>query len=118
MKQGVLFTFLDPKLLEEGSISRTTNQIEGYNAKIRAMLREHRGMPVEHQWRAVGWLLWVDAAWGASVDEVICLDPVPVVALAGQKKNAPAGRSIDEQRGVFAAGEGVVVRCGWGGRWV
>lgn len=118
VRQGVLFTFLDSKLLEEGSISRTTNRIEGYNAKIRAMLREHRGMPVEHQWRAVGWLLWVDAAWGASVDEVIRLDPVPVVALAGQKKNAPVGLSIDEQRGFFVPGEGVVVRRGWGGRWV
>lgn len=116
MRQGVLFTYLDSKLLEEGTVSRTTNQIEGYNAKIRSMLREHRGMPVEHQWRAVGWLLWVDAEWGASVDEVIWLDPVPVVALVGRRKNAPAGRSIDEQRGMFSPGEGVLVRRGWGGR--
>ena len=116
VKQGLVFTFLEPDLLREGPISRTTNQIEGYNAKIRAMLREHRGMPVEHQWRAVGWLLWVDAAWGASVDEVIRLEPVPVVALAGRRKKAVVGRSLDELRGVFVAGEGVVVRRGWGGR--
>ncbi|WHS51513.1 IS1249 family transposase [Rothia sp. SD9660Na] len=116
VKQGVVFTFLDSDLLREGPISRTTNHIEGYNAKIRAMLREHRGMPVEHQWRAVGWLLWVDAAWGASVDEVIRLEPVPVVALAGRRKEAAVGRSLDELRGVFVVGEGVVVRRGWGGR--
>lgn len=73
-------------------------------------------MPVEHQWRAVGWLLWVDAAWGASVDEVIRLEPVPVVALGGRRKEAAVGRSLDELRGVFVVGEGVVVRRGWGGR--
>lgn len=116
VKQGVMFTFLDPDLLVEGPVSRTTNQIEGYNAKIRAMLREHRGMSQEHQWRAVGWLLWVDAAWGASVDEVIRLEPVPVVAVGGCKKKASVGPSLGEMGGAFAVGEGVVVRRGWGGR--
>lgn len=40
------------------NVKTLEQQIEGYNTKIRAMLCEHRGMPVEHQWRAVGWLLW------------------------------------------------------------
>lgn len=36
---------------------RTTSRLEGLNSQIRHLLRHHRGMPIEHQRRAVEWFL-------------------------------------------------------------
>nr|WP_307334339.1 IS1249 family transposase [Microbacterium sp. SORGH_AS_1204] len=36
---------------------RTTSRLEGLNAQIRHLLRHHRGMPIQHQRRAVEWFL-------------------------------------------------------------
>ena len=41
---GTLFTYLDPTLTSSGPIPSTNNSIEGgVNARLRAMLRDHRG---------------------------------------------------------------------------
>ncbi|TGY31904.1 IS1249 family transposase [Microbacterium laevaniformans] len=36
---------------------RTTSRLEGLNSQIRHLLRHHRGMPIQHQRRAVEWFL-------------------------------------------------------------
>lgn len=36
---------------------RTTSRLEGLNSQIRHLLRHHRGMPIEHQRRAIEWFL-------------------------------------------------------------
>ncbi|NLT56398.1 MAG: hypothetical protein GXX79_17935 [Actinomycetales bacterium] len=52
-RDQVLFTHLDPDLT---GLDATTNKIEGgVNACLREMLRRHRGMPIDHQRRAIEW---------------------------------------------------------------
>lgn len=59
-KKGTLFTYLEPGLQVAGEpIPATSNQIEGgINTHLRALLRGHRGMPLDHQIKAVLW--WLD----------------------------------------------------------
>lgn len=58
LQRGHMFTFADPQLLGLG-ISATTNMIEGaINLGIRAVIRYHRGMPVDHRRRAAEWFCW------------------------------------------------------------
>lgn len=54
-REGTLFTYLDEELIEKGRVPSTSNKIESNNACIRAMLRNHRGMSVEHRIKAVFW---------------------------------------------------------------
>ena len=50
VKQGTLFTYLDPALdLEGDPIARTSNLIEGGINTTRCVLRIHRGMSLNHQ---------------------------------------------------------------------
>ena len=54
--QGTLFTYLDPALTAEGPLPRTNNAIEGgVNARLRDMLRNHRGMSLMRRVKAVFW---------------------------------------------------------------
>ena len=49
IRDGTLFTYLDEELLRTiEKIPSTNNQIEGgVNARLRAMLRDHRGLNIE-----------------------------------------------------------------------
>lgn len=48
---GHVFTYLNH------TNPRTTSRLEGLNSQIRHLLRNHRGMPIEHRKRAVEWFL-------------------------------------------------------------
>lgn len=56
-RQGTLFTFLEPDLVIDGDpVPAMSNLIEGkINSQLRAMLRGHRGMRLDHQIKAVCW---------------------------------------------------------------
>lgn len=56
-RKGTLFTYLDPNLHQPHQpIPSTSNQIEGgINAQLRAVLRNHRGMRLDHQVKTVLW---------------------------------------------------------------
>lgn len=58
-RRGTLFTYLDPALhIAHDPIAPTSNLIEGkINSQLRALLRDHRGMPLDHQIKAVLWWL-------------------------------------------------------------
>lgn len=61
LKQGQLFTHLDPELLKrtEEPIPRTTNHMEGgTNSTLKGQLYLHRGMPAQHQQRLTDWYLY------------------------------------------------------------
>lgn len=58
-REGTLFTYLDEGLLLDGSIPATSNRIESMNAQVRAMLRNHRGLNVDHRVKAVFWWCYV-----------------------------------------------------------
>lgn len=59
-RRGTLFTYLDPELVvADDPIPATSNLIEGkINSQLRALLRDHRGMPLDHQIKSVLW--WCD----------------------------------------------------------
>lgn len=56
VNKGLLFTYLDPALTAEGPLPRTNNRIEGgVNSRLRALLRDHRGMSLVRRIKAVYW---------------------------------------------------------------
>lgn len=54
-RSGALFTYLDEGLLGEGAIPATNNALEGFNGQVREVLRNHRGMRLEHMIKTVFW---------------------------------------------------------------
>lgn len=58
IRDGQLFTYLDPTLTP-GPIPRTTNHVEGgINSQIRTKLKLHRGLSQTHEQRLVDWYLY------------------------------------------------------------
>ena len=57
IRDGTLFTYLDEELLHTiEKIPSTNNQIEGgVNARLRAMLRDYRGLNIERRIKAAFW---------------------------------------------------------------
>lgn len=58
LRAGDLFTYLDPGLNELGPVPATNNRIEGFNSRIRAALRTHRGWSLEHRIKAAMWICY------------------------------------------------------------
>ena len=77
LNEGTLFTYLDEKLEDEiGVIPSTNNQIEGgINSRLRAMLREHRGLSVERRIKAVFWWCYMHSPRPLSVSEILSSMP-------------------------------------------
>lgn len=72
LNKGTLFTYLDPELTKEGPMPSTNNAIEGgTNAKIREMLRNHRGMSVARRIKAAFWLCYMDTECPKSPTEIM-----------------------------------------------
>lgn len=55
IRDGTLFTFVELARELGGEWPSTNNAIESMNARIREMLRLHRGMPMEHRIKAIMW---------------------------------------------------------------
>ena len=55
VSEGTLFTYLDPELTEAGPLPSTNNAAESLNARLREMLRNHRGMSLMRRVKAVFW---------------------------------------------------------------
>ncbi len=73
LKEGTMFTYLDESLRAEiGKIPSTNNRLEGgINARLREMLREHRGLPIERRIKAVFWWCYIHSPKPLSVSEII-----------------------------------------------
>lgn len=84
INEGTMFTYLDEELLSEiARIPATNNQIEGgVNARLRAMLRDHRGMNIERRIKAVFWWCYMHSP-----------DPLPAGELL---KVMPTDKSIND----------------------
>ena len=77
LREGTMFTYLDESLKAEiGQIPSTSNQIEGgINARLRAMLRNHRGLSVERRIKAVFWWCYMHSPRPLSVSELLVTMP-------------------------------------------
>lgn len=73
LNEGTLFTYLDESLVNEiGTIPATNNQIEGgVNSRLRAMLRDHRGLSVERRIKAVFWWCYMHTEKPLSASEIL-----------------------------------------------
>ena len=116
VQRDELFTHLRPELAGLG-IAATTNRIEGgINAALRDMLRRHRGMPAEHQLRAIEWWLFTHAIEPTS----------PASLVRPEHHQQPTARDHDEKPFEESPGpalydtgltadEGLWHRRGWAG---
>lgn len=76
LNKGTMFAFLDPGLAAEGPMPSTNNAIEGgTNAKIREMLRNHRGMSLTRRIKAVFWLCYMDTECPERAPEILASMP-------------------------------------------
>ena len=73
IKEETMFTYLDEELkCEIDKIPSTNNQIEGgINSRLRAMLREHRGLNVERRIKAVFWWCYMHSPKPLSASEIL-----------------------------------------------
>ena len=119
MKRGHLFTYLDPDL-EGLGISATTNMIEGaINSGIREMIRNHRGMPIEHRRRACEWFCWTHSQKSSRPTLPTLIKATKAFA---QRQLEAAVQAAEEPLGpelygtAAVAEEGLYSRAGWAGR--
>ena len=77
LKEGTMFTYLDESLrVQIEKIPSTTNQIEGgINSRLRAMLRDHRGLSVERRIKAVFWWCYMHSQRPLSAAEILKVMP-------------------------------------------
>jgi len=73
LKEDTMFTYLDENLINEiGNVPCTNNRIEGsVNSRLRAMLREHRGLSIERRIKAVFWWCYMHSPKPLSVTEIL-----------------------------------------------
>lgn len=77
IKEGTMFTYLDESLREKiGQIPSTNNRLEGgINSRLRAMLREHRGLSIERRIKAVFWWCYMHSPEPLSASEILRVMP-------------------------------------------
>ena len=77
LKEGTMFTYLDEALRTEiDNIPSTTNRIEGgINSRLRAMLRDHRGLSIERRIKAVFWWCYMHSPRPLSATEILKVMP-------------------------------------------
>ena len=77
IKEGTMFTYLDDDLKSQiDKLPSTNNLIEGgINARLRAMLREHRGLSIERRIKAVFWWCYMHSPKPLSASEILSTMP-------------------------------------------
>ena len=76
VRQGTLFTYTDPSLVERlGPLPATNNAVESLNARLRAMLREHRGLSLERRIKAVHWWCYMHTECPLPAAEILRVMP-------------------------------------------
>ncbi len=77
LREGTMFTYLDEALRNRiDDLPSTNNRIEGsINARLRAMLRDHRGLSVERRIKAVFWWCYMHSPKPLSATEILKVMP-------------------------------------------
>lgn len=94
LKEGTLFTYLDDSLRENiENIPSTNNQIEGgINSRLRAMLRNHRGLSIERRIKAVFWWCYMHSPEPLSATELLKIMPTDKSIATIYEKMLDAGK--------------------------
>lgn len=89
VNDGTLFTYLDPELTVEGPLPAMNNVIEGgVNAQLRDILRNHRGLRVDHRVKAVYWWCYMHTECPMAYREI--------------KRSMPTDDDIDLLREIYS----------------
>ena len=77
LKDETMFTYLEESLRSKiDNIPSTTNRIEGgINSRLRAMLRDHRGLSIERRIKAVFWWCYMHSPRPLSATEILKVMP-------------------------------------------
>lgn len=94
IKDKTLFTFIDMQQQYGGSWPSTNNAVESVNARLRDMLRHHRGLPLLHRIKAIFWWCYMHTESPLPAAEIIRVMPTD-----------------DDIDGLFAAASGSSRRC-------
>lgn len=94
LKEGTLFTYLDDSLRDNiEKIPSTNNQIEGgINSRLRAMLRNHRGLSIERRIKAVFWWCYMHSPEPLSASELLKVMPTDKSIVTIYEKMLDAGK--------------------------
>lgn len=114
VRQGVLFTYLDPALAAL-AISSTTNRIEGgANHPIKNLLRLHRGMTSAHQRRGVEWWCYLHSPAHKPPRDLIQPAHYAPAPVPKARPAEPIGPALHDT--AISTEEGLWARKGWAGR--
>lgn len=76
LRENTLFTYLNEELSTDTVLPSTNNRIEGgVNSRLRAMLRDHRGLCVERRIKAVFWWCYTHSPKPLSAAEILNIMP-------------------------------------------
>lgn len=102
LRQGQLFTFLSPDLLEASGLDAlpsTNNRLEGgVNSPLRRMLANHRGMPLTHQIKAIFWWCYTHSPAPLPPAQILTQMPTDetIADLYNQARTSPTQKHADE----------------------
>ena len=113
VKDGVLFTYLDPNLETTNKLRSTTNPLEGgINAPLKAYLHAHRGLTEHHMLRAMDYYLYSRSLNTQPITDFATNIEQPTPLHANNTRPGPA--EIDTTINTSAPWEdGLTIRTGW-----
>lgn len=113
VKDGVLFTYLDPDLETTSKLRSTTNPLEGgINAPLKAYLHAHRGLTEQHMLRAMDYYLYSRSLNTQPITDFATNIEQPTPIHANDTRPGPA--EIDTAINTNAPWEdGLTIRTGW-----
>lgn len=100
VRSGTLFTFVEMGLEHGGAWPSTNNAVESVNARLRDMLRHHRGLPLLHRVKAVFWWCYMHTENPLPAAEILRVmptdDDVDGLFAAASEESGRQGGAPDE----------------------
>ncbi len=106
MRSGELFTFVEMAEERDGIWDSTNNMIEGgMNARLREMLRMHRGLSTIRRIKAISWWCYLHTENSLPPAEILCVMPTDnqvdgLFASASSKRNRDDGAPEEYGSGI------------------
>ena len=106
VREGTLFVFIELQEQKGGVWPSTNNAIESMNARIREMLRLHRGMPTMHRIKAIFWWCYMHTEHPLSAAEILRIMPTDdevdgLFAAASKDRNPQNGGPEEYGSGII-----------------
>lgn len=97
-REGTLFAYLDEELLKGGPVPATSNRIESNNARIRDVLRNHRGLAADRRVKAGLWWCYMHSEAPLSYAGMLAELPDDDKIMEWRRKAAGGGDGSDVAR--------------------